>query len=154
MPENPTNEEVARSYARASSELDDETLARLRHPDWQVRWPQSGERVLGTEAFRAITDHYPGGRPSAEVERVVGVEDRWVVTAANNVLRVAGGGDFWWCEWRMTYPDGRVWDCVDLLELREGKVWRETVYWATPFDAPSWRRQWVELEAGASQSAR
>src|SRR2546429_9093576 len=107
MPEPQTNDEVARAYARASSELDNETLSRLRHPDWQVRWPQSGERVLGTEAFRAITDHYPGGRPQAQVERIVGVEDRWVVTPTNNVIRVAGGGDFWWCEWRGALPRGR-----------------------------------------------
>ena len=31
-----------------------------------------------------------------------------------------------------------------LLELRDGKIWRETTYWAEPFDAPAWRRQWVE----------
>ena len=44
----------------------------------------------------------------------------------------------------MTYPDGQVYDCVDLLELRDGKVFRETVYWAPPFDAPDWRRPFVE----------
>jgi hypothetical protein len=39
----------------------------------------------------------------------------------------------------MQYPDGRVWFTVMLLELRDGKVWRETSYWAEPFDQPQWR---------------
>ena len=58
------------------------------------------------------------------------------MTAANTVVRVAGTGDAWWGEWRVTYPDGQVYDCVDLIELRDGKVFHETVYWAPPFDAP------------------
>ena len=70
------------------------------------------------------------------------------MTASNTAVRVAGTGDSWWGEWRITYPDGQVYDCVDLIELREGKVWRETVYWAPPFDAPEWRRPFVELREG------
>jgi len=42
---------------------------------------------------------------------------------------------------------GSLWICIDLLELRESKVYRETVYWAQPFDAPSWRAPWVHVEA-------
>jgi len=43
----------------------------------------------------------------------------------------------------MTYPDGRHYLCVQLIELRDDAVWRETVYWAEPFEAPDWRSQWV-----------
>jgi len=43
----------------------------------------------------------------------------------------------------MTYPNGETYICVDLLELRDGTVYRETVYWAIPFEAPSWRAPWV-----------
>ena len=55
-----------------------------------------------------------------------------------------GSGDFWWSEWRVTYPDGGVYLVVELLELRDGLVYRETVYWASPFEAPDWRAPWVE----------
>jgi hypothetical protein len=55
-----------------------------------------------------------------------------------------GSGDFWWSEWRLTYPDGAVYLVVDLLELRDGLVHRETCYWAAPFEAPDWRAPWVE----------
>jgi hypothetical protein len=37
---------------------------------------------------------------------------------------------------------------VDVIELREGKVWRETVYWAPQFDAPEWRRPFVQVRGG------
>ena len=146
----PTNEAIAHAYAQAASRLDLEAMAALRHPDWQVRWPQSGERVIGSDNYRRILEAYPGGRPSSEVTRVVGSEDRWVVTPANTVQQIAGSGDFWWSEWRMTYPDGRTYLCVDLMELRDERVWRETVYWAEPFSAPDWRSAWVGPDAESS----
>jgi hypothetical protein len=139
-----TNEQVVTRYAESSAALDLATMASLRHPDWSVVWPQSGERVHGSEAFGEIIENDPGGRAKSEVTRVVGAEDRWVVTPGNTVLQVAGSGDFWWSEWRVTYPDGAVYLCVDLIELRDRLVWRETVYWASPFDAPDWRAPWVE----------
>jgi hypothetical protein len=141
-----TNEEVVREYARASAELELRTLERLRHADWSVRWPQSGERVSDSSSFAEIVHRYPGGRPTTKVERIIGGEDRWVVTPGNTVLREAGTGDAWWGEWVMTYPDGQVYHCVDLIQLRDGLVYRETAYWAPPFDAPDWRRPFVEVE--------
>jgi hypothetical protein len=144
MPAQLTNEELVARYAESSVEGDLEALARLRHPEWSVAWPQSGERVHSSEAFAEIARNYPGGRPKSEVTRVVGAEDHWVVTPGNTVLKVAGSGDFWWSEWRMTYPDGAVYLCVDLVELRQGLVYRETVYWAAAFEAPDWRSPWVE----------
>ena len=148
MADRPTNEEIVREYARASAELDLETLTRLRHPDWSVIWPQSGERVMSSESYAEIVNRYPGGRPASVVERIVGGEDRWVLTGANTIVRIAGTGDAWWGEWRMTYPDGQVYNCVDLIELRDGRIYHETVYWAPPFDAPDWRRPFVRLEHG------
>lgn len=144
MSDRPTNEAIVREYATASASNDLEALARLRHPDWTVEWPQSGERVHSHESFAAIVEAYPGGRPRVEVSRIVGSEDRWVVTPGNTVLRVGGAGDFWWSEWQMTYPDGQAYQVVDLIELRDGLVHRETVYWAPPFEAPGWRRPFVE----------
>ena len=135
----PTNEEIAHAYAEAASRLDMEAMARLRHPQWQAAWPQSGERIIGDENYRRIVETYPGGYPTSTIQRVVGAEDRWVVTASNTVQQIVGSGDFWWSEWRMTYPDGRSYFCVELMELRDGLVWRETVYWAEPFTAPDRR---------------
>ena len=139
-----TNEECVTRYGAASAAHDMPALTALRHPEWSVYWPQSGERVHTSEAFSEIIANYPGGAPATEITRVVGSEDQWVVTAGNTVMLVAGSGDFWWTEWKITYPDGAVYLVVDLMELRDGLVHRETVYWAAPFEAPDWRAPWVE----------
>jgi len=139
-----TNEDTVRAYAEASAARDFDRLGRLRHADWQALWPQSGERVLGHACWAEMAQSYPGGRPEVSLDRLVGSEDRWVVTPGNTVARIAGSGDFWWGEWRMSYPDGKVYQCVALIEMRDGLVWRETVYWAEPFEAPDWRRKFVE----------
>jgi hypothetical protein len=139
-----TNEDTVRQYVEASAAGDFEALGRTRHSDWQTLWPQSGERVVGHACWAEIARQYPGGTPEITLTRLIGSEDRWVVTPGNTVARIAGTGDFWWGEWRMTYPDGKAYQCVALIEMREGLIWRETVYWAEPFDAPDWRRKFVE----------
>ena len=142
-----SNEELVRRYAAASARYDLDALASMRHPAWTVDWPQSGERVRGSQAFAAISANYPGGQPIVEIDRIVGSEDHWVVTPGNTVLKIVGSGDFWWSSWIMTYPDGDTYHVVDLIELNEGLVRRETVYWAPPFAAPDWRRPYVADEA-------
>ena len=139
-----THEEIVREYLEACAAKKFDALARLRHPDWQTLWPQSGERVVGSAHWAEIAEQYPGGPPEVSLDRLVGSEDRWVVTPGNTVARIAGTGDFWWGEWRMKYPDGKVYQCVALIEIRDGLIWRETVYWAEPFDPPDWRRLLVE----------
>jgi hypothetical protein len=42
------------------------------------------------------------------------------------------------------YGDGRVFDVVVISELKEGRMWRDTRYYAEPFEAPEWRARWVE----------
>ena len=133
-----------RRYTQALTTWDYETIAKLRHRDWKAVWPQSGEVVNSTAADQMITDGYPGGRPTLVPGRMVGSEDRWVTSPMGGAFRVSGDGDSWWGEWRMTYPDGKTWFTVTLLELLEGAIWRETTYWAEPFDAPQWRRDFVE----------
>jgi hypothetical protein len=139
-----TNEELVRRYAEALVAQDLDAIAALRHADWTARWPQSGEFVRGSANDRTIMENYPGGAPRLLPQgRVVGSEDRWAVSPLGGVYRVAGEGENWWGEYRLRYPDGRVWYTVMLLELRDGMVWRETNYWAEPFDPPAWRAQWV-----------
>ena len=139
-----TNEEVVRRYADAATRWDYETMDSLRHAQWSAVWPQSREVVRSTADDRQITLGYPGGRPTLITERIIGSEDRWVTSPLGGAYRVSGDGDTWWGEWRMTYPDGKTWFTITLIELRDSKIWRETTYWAEPFDAPEWRRTFVE----------
>jgi hypothetical protein len=139
-----TNEEVIRAYLAAIVANHGDTMARLRDPDWFVDYPQSGERIRGHANDRAIADHYPGGLPEIDPGRVVGSEDRWVVTPSFTYQRIAGSGDTWWGEGKAQYPDGSTWHVATMYQLRDGRVFRETTYWALPFDPPAWRAQWVE----------
>lgn len=139
-----TNEELVHRYTEATMRHDHAQLESMRHRDWSVLWPQSREVVRGSENFRAIVEHYPGGQPQLLRERVVGSEDQWAISPLGGAYRVAGAGSNWWAEWRMVYPDGRTYWSIALLELRDGKVFRETTFWAEPFEAPAWRSQWVE----------
>ena len=138
-----SNEDLVRSYVEATVAGDLEGEASLRHSEWSVHWPQSGERVMDEASYDQIIRNYPGGSPTSRVKRIAGTEDRYVATPSGTLARVGGQGDFWVGEWEVTYPDGVTYLCVDLMDLRGGKVWRETVYWAPLFDAPAWRGQWV-----------
>jgi limonene-1,2-epoxide hydrolase len=140
----PSNEEVVRTYLQALTDNDAETMARLRDPGWTVDYPQSGERIRGHANERAIADNYPGGLPEFDPRRVVGSEDRWVVTPSFTFERIVGSGETWWTEGLATYPDGSTWHLVTLFRLLDGRIGREVTYWAEPFDAPAWRAGWVE----------
>ncbi len=131
-------------YADAATRWDFDVMSKLRHADWTAVWPQSGEIVRGSDNDRRIAESYPGGLPKVITGRLVGSEDRWVTSPLGGAYRVSGDGENWWGEWRMIYPDGRAWLTVMLIELRDGKVWRETTYWAEPVDSPEWRQHLVE----------
>jgi ketosteroid isomerase-like protein len=139
-----SNEDVVRRYVAAHAAQDVEALGELRHPDWTVAWPQSGERIRGHANERAMFAAYPGGQPNVQAKRVVGSEDRWVMTPLFTLQRVIGNGDQWWADGVITYPDGSTWCLAILLELRDGRIHRETDYFAEPFEAPEWRKPWVE----------
>jgi hypothetical protein len=57
---------------------------------------------------------------------------------------VVGAGDVWVVEGRSDYGNDQVYDVANIVEFRDGRIWRETRYYAAPFDPPDWRSQWVE----------
>jgi hypothetical protein len=140
----PSNEEIVRSYVAAHRAHDYDTVGAMRGPDWTEEWPQSGERVRGDANDRAIMDNWPGGLPEAGDIRVVGTEDRYVMTPAFTFERIIGNGDTWWADGTAVYPDGSAWFAVALIELRDARIHRETWYFAPPLEPPAWRSQWVE----------
>jgi hypothetical protein len=109
--------------ASAAGEADAEHA--IYAEDSICEYPQSGERILGRANLQALRSHHPG-KPSGF-----------------NVRRIAGRGDLWVTEYTITYQ-GRPAFTVSIMEFRDGKVVHETQYFADPFEAPNWRRQWVE----------
>ena len=57
--------------------------------------------------------------------------------------RSTGSGDLRRPRGRTHYADGSRYQGVSIVEVRDGKVAKETDYFAQPFDAPQWRAQWV-----------
>ena len=139
-----TNDEIVHRYTEAYRTNDLATMAALRHPDWSVDYPQSGERVRGSANMAAIMSAYPGGAPELVRTHVVGAEDRYVLTPMFTFERIAGAGDQWWADGVATYPDGSTWFFVVLIELRDGRIYHETEYFGQPFEAPAWRAAWTE----------
>jgi ketosteroid isomerase-like protein len=93
--------------------------------DAVVEWPQSGERIVGRQACTIVYKNYPGGSPSYELRRISGSGDLFVVEAVGQY-----GPD-------TTYM-------TSIVEFDDGKIVKQTDYFASPFEAPAWRAKWVE----------
>lgn len=132
-------QEFVRRYGEAVAHNDFDAMKAMRHPDWYEDWPQSGERVPSDEAYRRIHENFPGGMPQVEVQQVAGADDRWVMTPSMTVQRIAGSGDVWFMEATNKYSSGQLYHLVQLIRLRDGRVWRATTYFAPLFAAPAWR---------------
>ncbi len=105
--------------------LSPEAESRLRHEDYVMEMPQSGERIRGRDAMRAMQEAYPVP-PSIALRRVVGSGRVWVVEGTNDYA-------------------GDVWHVVLVLELdAAGSIVRDTRYYTQGSEPPSWRAPWVE----------
>ena len=99
-------------------------LDRVFHDDGEMVWPASKELVRGAANRRGVYSHMPV-LPKVEKRRVF------------------GSGDLWVAEATLSYS-GKPYAAVLIFEFRDGKIARETGYWAEPFEAPTWRAEWVE----------
>jgi hypothetical protein len=97
----------------------------LRHQDYVMEMPQSGERIRGRDAMRAMQEAFPVP-PSITLRRMVGSGQVWVVEGTNDYA-------------------GDVWHVVIILELAaDGSMVRDTRYYTQGSEAPSWRAECVE----------
>lgn len=116
--------EVANFLGELMLKLSPEEEYELRHEDYSMDMPQSGERIRGREKMREFQEAYPNP-PTMRLRRVIVRENLWVV------------------EWVSDYG-GRIYNGVAIIELRDRKMFRDTRYYAEPFEAPAWRARWVE----------
>ena len=144
------NRQVVELYAKANEADDFDAQDACLHDDYELVYPQSGERIRGAANRRAIVERYPGKEPSVTrptIERVIGTDDQFVRGTSwpgYTIMHLAGSGDEFQATGTIRYPDGEEWQWISLMTLRGGKIWRETQYFAPRFDPPSWRSQYVE----------
>ncbi len=91
--------------------------------DAVLEFPQSGERFEGVVNIREWRSRTPG-------------------SVAFDVGRIRGAGEIWVAEVEVVYDGAAPSYGVDVLEIRNGKIERETVYVGEPFDPPEWRKPW------------
>jgi len=92
--------------------------------DAVLEYPQSGERIRGRQSIQASRVAQPNAKRFA-------------------VRRIVGAGDLWVTEFILAY-DGRPSYSVSVMEFLDGKVARETQYFADAFEPGPSRAQWVE----------
>ena len=108
----------------ASDAGDLEEEHQIYREDAVLDYPQSGERIRGRRGIQASRAAQPN-------------QKRFTVR------RIIGAGDLWVTEYVLTY-DGRPSFTVSIMEFVEGKVARETQYFADPFEPGPSRARWVE----------
>ena len=118
-------QEARRFLTELFSDLSAQQEYQLRHEDYVMEMPQSGESIRGAERMRQFQEAYPAP-PSIRLRRVLVRDGLWVVEGVND------------------YGGGQIFDIVLIIELRDGTMFRDTRYYAEPFEAPEWRAQWVE----------
>jgi hypothetical protein len=111
-------------FTNLSAEAEYET----RHDDYVMEMPQSGERIRGKDNMRAFQRSFADNSkpPTIHLRRVTVRDGLWILEGVND------------------YGEGQIFTIVLILELKDGKIWRDTRYYAEPFDAPQWRADLVE----------
>ena len=105
----PSGRTVVERYARAVQDKDHDALAALVTDDYVDEMPQSGERVRGKANLLGYVSSYPGGVGTVDPTsaRLVGAEDRWVITPMFSPLRIEGSGDVYTYVGAATYCERR-----------------------------------------------
>lgn len=101
-----------------------DVMDELSHEDAVMDWPQSGEQVVGGDNRRGVYGAFPG---------LPTISPRRMLSAGELVVAEA-----------MLDYGGPVYNTVFIFEFRDGRIARETAYWAEPFEPPQWRAQWVQ----------
>lgn len=117
--------QVVEDYFVAIRGHDFGALSDLRHDEFIQEWHQMGERTRGKQNARLINENHPG-LPKPTIRRIL------------------EGPDFCVAETTLEYPDGSVWQAVNIFEFKDGLIVRQTDYFGAPLAAPAWRAGWVE----------
>ena len=117
--------EALEAHWAASDANDFELEHQIYHEDAVLEYPQSAERIRGRCNIQASRLAQPSKKRF-------------------KVQRILGAGCLWVTEFVLTYDEQPSYT-VSIMEFKDGKVVRETQYFADAFKPGSSRAQWVEL---------
>ena len=130
MDDNQMVEQIQQVYATGDMQAYGKAFQEMASDDIVQEWPQSGERLRGKENIVKMNEGYSantGTSPKATLRRVLKPGSAWIIEST------------------IDYGDGTPVSSVSIIELgSDGKIVRQTDYFASPFEAPEWRRQYVE----------
>jgi hypothetical protein len=99
-------------------------------------FPQSGERFRGRDNILSMYSTYSdntGTAPKTKLRRIVKPGDAWVI------------------EGTIDYGDGIPVNSISIIVTGpDGKIVQQTDYFANPFEAPEWRRPYLDTAAPTS----
>ena len=122
--EDPAIRAALERHWAASDANDLEAEHDIYREDAVLEYPQSGERICGRRKIQSSRAAQPN-------------QKRFTVR------RITGAGGLWVTEYILSY-EGRPSHTVSIMEFLDGKVARETQYFADPFEPGASRAQWVE----------
>jgi hypothetical protein len=123
MDDNEIREALNRHWV-ASDANDFDAEHDIYREDALLEYPQSGERIRGRHNIQASRVAQPDSKHFS-------------------VRRIVGAGHLWVTEFILTY-DGRPSYSISVMEFLDGKVARETQYFADPFEPGPSRAHWIE----------
>ncbi len=142
------NSQIVERYVDAHMEQDVTTIAELTDRDVVVRYPQSGETIRGRDNYTKMLANFPDPEDTSfEVTATHQPKESVHVQSAPfglPTITVSGAGDTFFFEGVARYPGGAIFHVAGVLELHDGRIAKETWYFAAPFDAPAWRVPYVE----------
>ena len=122
----PTAVDVAREFWRLMATNDFAAVAAVLAPEFVLEWPQSNERIRGSERFAQMNREYIAHGPwRFTVRRVFGDECEAVseVDVTDGVQRATA---------------------ISFFAVAGGKIERLVEYWPEPYDPPAGRAHLVE----------
>ena len=129
------NDDEMAARIREVFEFDDvgayaEAVYEMSADDVINEFPQSGERFRGRDKIAAMNRSYAGTTgttPKATLRRILKPGEAWVIEST------------------IDYGDGTPVSSISIVETGpDGKVVKQTDYFANPFEAPAWRSQYAE----------
>ena len=128
------NDEMAARIKEVYEIGDMDAFAKMQYEmsadDLVNEFPQSGERFRGRDKIAKMNAGYEGSTGTK---------------VTTKLRRVVKPGDAWVIEGIIDYGDGVPVSAISIIEMGpDGKIVKETDYFANPFPAAEWRKEYAE----------